>query len=395
MRLKAKKASIKFLLGISLAVSLSGCSIFNGWDRTNYPKPSAKACFFNPQIADDIKGGEERWVIKEAAEKGIPPQIAVFTLIASLKELEMRNDPVPLEEIYAQMNPPALSHFLLGCATILMKEGKDLSADRNLLIAERNLLIRAGSLLLGERNILQGEGNVLQEEYAVIQKQNKIMQKMQNLTMKQVQTWKTDLNTAPTPPQASPETCSNAYGKSHPALFKAGVGYINLYVWQPVLQMNAIYDKIYEIANKVHEMDNETLPLANAVPLPPIPPSRRMSINQIESFELKDEQLSQKDEQLLQKAEQMKQKLQKRVEKLQEERQNAMSMLPQILQLAQEAKSRYANVTQALKEANNENNGADFIAIFSQLPPTPWRNFLISCAKISPNGASVATHTGS
>ena len=71
--------------------------------------------FFNPQIADDIKGGEERWVIKEAAEKGIPPQIAVFTLIASLKELEMRNDPVPLEEIYAQMNPPALSLFAGLC----------------------------------------------------------------------------------------------------------------------------------------------------------------------------------------------------------------------------------------------------------------------------------------
>ncbi|MBO7350037.1 MAG: hypothetical protein J6U18_00355 [Acetobacter sp.] len=52
-------SSLKFLLGISLAVSLSGCSIFDGWDRQIYPKPSAKACFFNPQIADDIKGGDD------------------------------------------------------------------------------------------------------------------------------------------------------------------------------------------------------------------------------------------------------------------------------------------------------------------------------------------------
>ncbi|MBO6091456.1 MAG: hypothetical protein J6P00_04490 [Acetobacter sp.] len=51
------------------------------------------------------------------------------------------------------------------------------------------------------------------------------------------------------------------------------------------------------------------------------------------------------------------------------------------MQLGQESKSRYANVTQAIKEWNNEKNGADFIAIFSQLPPTLWRNFLISCAK--------------
>lgn len=356
--------SLKFLLGISLAVSLSGCSIFDGWDRTNYPKPSAKACFFNPQIADDIKGGEERWVIKEAAEKGIPPQIAVFTLIASLKELEMRNDPVPLEEIYAQMNPPALSHFLLGCATILMKEGKDLSAGKN-------LLIREGSLLLGEGHILQEEDNPLQGEYAILQKEKKIMSKMQKLTMKQVQTWKTAVNTT-TPPQASQETCSNAYGKSHPAFYHAGVGYINLYVWQPTVQLFAIEDKLFEIVNKVHEMDNETLPLANSVLLPP---SRGMSINQIESFELKDEQLSQK-------AEQMKQKLQKTAQKLQEEAQNMKSIiLPQVMQLVQESKSRYANVTQALKEWNNEKNGADFIAIFSQLPPTLWRNFLISCAK--------------
>ena len=352
--------SLKFLLGISLAVSLSGCSIFNGWDRTNYPKPSAKACFFNPQIAGDIKGGEERWVIKEAAEKGIPPQIAVFTLIASLKELEMRNDPVPLEEIYAQMNPPALSHFLLGCATILMKEGKDLSAMRI-------LLIREGSLLLGERNILQGE-------YAILQKENKIAQKMQNLTMKQIQAWKTAVNTT-TPPQASPETCSNAYSKSHPAFYKAGEGYINLYVWQPVVQEFTLYDKVYEIDNKVNAYSSQ---LANAV-LPP--PSRGMSINQIEQFEWKDEQLLQKV---------------KRVgQKLQEEAQNIKSILPQMVQDVQESKSRYANVTQALKEANNENNGADFIAIFSQLPPSPWGNFLLSCAKISPNGASVATHTGS
>ncbi|MBO7350036.1 MAG: hypothetical protein J6U18_00350 [Acetobacter sp.] len=240
-------------------------------------------------------------MIKEAAEKGIPPQIAVFTLIASLKELEMRNDPVPLEEIYAQMNPPALSHFLLGCVTILMKEGKDLSA-------ERNLLIREGSLLLGEAHILQEEDNPLQGEYAILQKEKKIMSKMQNLTMKQVQTWKTAVNTT-TPPQASQETCSNAYAKSHPDFYHAGVGYVNLYVWQPTVQLLAIDDKLFEIVNKMHEMDKETLPLANSVPLPP---SRRMSINQIDQFELKDEQL-------LQKAEQMEQQLQKTVQKLQEE----------------------------------------------------------------------------
>ena len=75
------------------------------------------------------------------------------------------------------------------------------------------------------------------------------------------------------------------------------------------MQLLAIDDKLFEIVNKMHEMDKETLPLANSVPLPP---SRRMSINQIDQFELKDEQL-------LQKAEQMEQQLQKTVQKLQEE----------------------------------------------------------------------------
>ena len=368
------------MLGLSLAVSLSGCSIFDGWDRTNYPKPSAKACFFNPQIANDIKGGEERWVIKEAVEKGIPPQIAVFTLIASLKELEMRNDAVPLEEIYAQMKPPALSHFLLGCATILAKEGNDLSADRN-------LLIREGSLLLGE-------GNVLQEEYVVLQKENKIAQKMQNLTMKQIQTWKTAVN-AVTLPQPSQETCSVSYVNSHLQLAKAEEYATGLYLLKPIKnqklrqyiiwgwqnaafeKQTTTYSKQVTALSKQVTSDGKQVTAENKQILQSLNhdnPQNSSFMNNINALIRQSLPLTNQFEQETNKFEQKTNQFEQNSQKF-EKYNNKFE------QLAKVTTPRIVAFNKAVAETKN-GNYANLLALYEQLTPQKWRSFMVGCLKI-------------
>ena len=68
MRTKQCSLLSKFLLGMSLAFSLSGCSsrfanlyVGYGITRTSYPKPTEQTCFHNHEIFLDEQGGLQRY----------------------------------------------------------------------------------------------------------------------------------------------------------------------------------------------------------------------------------------------------------------------------------------------------------------------------------------------
>lgn len=313
----------------------------------------------------------------------------------------MRNDAVPLEEIYAQMTPSALSHFLLGCATILAKEGNDLSADRN-------LLIREGSLLLGESHILQGEGNILQEEYVVLQKENKIMQKMQNLTMKQVQTWKTAVN-AVTPPRNQAKKLALSYVNSHLQLAKAEEYATGLYLLKPIKKQklrqyiiwgwqNAAWGKqatsdgkqvtadtkqvdvegkqVAELGKQVTAENKQILQSLNHDN-----PQNSSFMNNINALIRQSLPLTNQFEQDVNKFERKTNQFEQKTNQFEQDTNKFEKYNNKFAQLAKVTTPRIVAFNKAVAESKN-GNYANLLAIYEQLTPQKWRSFMVGCLKI-------------
>ncbi|MBQ3818543.1 MAG: hypothetical protein II846_05210, partial [Acetobacter sp.] len=202
---------LKFLLSISLFVSLSGCA---GWGRWNdnwnnitggvrdygqYPMPNEKTCFINPTLGNDIQQGLYNLEFQKARQ-GIPgPVLVANYLIPATNQLFVNNNPQPLNALYAQIQPQTLANFMIGCNEVVAQEGK-------LLIQER-------------KHLLQERAQLIQD---VNNQRNQIAQ------------WQNYLNTTPAP-QPTLQTFQLSYQKTHPEIMKAERDFSLIYESKPTL----------------------------------------------------------------------------------------------------------------------------------------------------------------
>ena len=191
-----KKHSPRFLLGLSLAISLSGCA---GINYGNYPTPNAQACFINPTLVAAKQQGLRNLAFQKA-KQGIPVKTLVANyLIPATNQLIVNNNPQPLNALYAQIQPQTLANFMIGCNQVMVQE-------TNQMIRERNQMIKEISA---------------SQHY---------------------------LNTTPAPqptlfPLTKPQetgTCSFQYSNTHPEIQKAANAFQRIYTVSPVVHINAL-----------------------------------------------------------------------------------------------------------------------------------------------------------
>ncbi|MBQ5469712.1 MAG: hypothetical protein IIT54_03795 [Acetobacter sp.] len=118
------KNTLKFLLSISLFVSLSGCSMFYGDHRTHYPKATFETCYKNPQIQRDEDAGLERLGFFSLGNQRVlegPNNNLHIGYVSGVQQLETAiqafkvGNAAPLNAIYTQITPKALSNFMIAC----------------------------------------------------------------------------------------------------------------------------------------------------------------------------------------------------------------------------------------------------------------------------------------
>ena len=183
-----KKHSPRFLLGLSLAISLSGCA---GINYGNYPTPDAQACFINPTLVAAKQQGIDNLGFQKA-KQGIPVKTLVANyLIPATNQLIVNNNPQPLNALYAQIKPQTLANFMIGCNQVMVQE-------TNQMIKERNQII------------------------------------------KEISTSQRYLNTTPAPQQATTGTCVPQYSYTHPEINKAAAAIQYIYTLNPVVHTNAL-----------------------------------------------------------------------------------------------------------------------------------------------------------
>ncbi|MBQ5773387.1 MAG: hypothetical protein IIW09_00925, partial [Acetobacter sp.] len=124
---------IKFYLGMSLAISLSGCA---GINYGNYPTPNAQACFINPTTVNAKQQGLRNLAFQKA-KQGIPVKTLVADdLIPATNQLIVNNNPQPLNALYAQIKPQTLANFMIGCNQVMVQETNQMIKERNQMIKE-------------------------------------------------------------------------------------------------------------------------------------------------------------------------------------------------------------------------------------------------------------------
>ena len=184
-----KKHSPKFLLGFSLAISLSGCV-----DYGNYPIPNAQACFINPTTVNAKQQGLRNLAFQKA-KQGIPVKTLVTDyLIPATNKLLIDGNAQPLNALYTSIQPQTLANFMIGCNQVMVQE-------RNQMIQQRNQEIK---------------GVLTSQHY---------------------------LNTTPAPqPTYVPitklqatGTCSIQYFNTHPEIHKAGDSVMRIYMSKPII----------------------------------------------------------------------------------------------------------------------------------------------------------------
>ena len=199
MRTKQCSLLSKFLLGFSLAFSLSGCSsrfanlyVGYGITRTSYPKPTEQTCFHNHEIFLDEQGGLQRYEVRQIIENEKTPKETAQVMNNNAQQIFSYGNTKPAEAFYSHIEPKALGQFMLGCAKIAAQTGNHM----------RTL-------------------------------QASILDKMAK--------WSLYLhNTTPPKPtyfpnSQTPGTCSDPYFYSHPYLDKAGGAFEGLNLLQPVI----------------------------------------------------------------------------------------------------------------------------------------------------------------
>ena len=200
-----KKYTRKIVL-LSLAVSLSGCA-GSGWGTWNnnwsnitggvrnygqYPTPNAQTCFINPTTVNAKQQGLYNLEFQKVRQGISPITLVRDELLPATNQLFVQNDPQPLNALYAQIQPPTLANFMIGCNEVVVQE-------RNQLIQERQQLIQD-----------------------INTKRNQIAQ------------WQNYLNTTPAP-QPTLQTFQYSYVIAHPEIGKAMRGFNIIYEDKPTL----------------------------------------------------------------------------------------------------------------------------------------------------------------
>ncbi len=199
MRTKQCSLLSKFLLGMSLAFSLSGCSsrfanlyVGYGITRTSYPKPTEQTCFHNHEIFLDEQGGLQRYEVRQIIENEKTPQETAQVMNNNAQQIFSYGNTKPAEAFYSHIEPKALGQFMLGCAKIAAQTGNH-------------------------------------------------MRTLQASILNKMAKWALYLhNTTPPKPtyfpnSQTPGTCSDPYFYSHPYLDKAGGAFEGLNLGQPII----------------------------------------------------------------------------------------------------------------------------------------------------------------
>ncbi|MBO5995876.1 MAG: hypothetical protein J6P77_01380, partial [Acetobacter sp.] len=257
--MRRKKCSLppplKFLLSVSLAVSLSGCAGSgwgtwnNNWNNNNwnnitggvrnygqYPTPNAQTCFINPTLVTAKQQGLVNLALQKERE-GIPAILLVKNyLIPATNQLAVQGNAQPLNSLFAQIQPPTLANFMVGCNEVMVQERQQLIQDAN---NQRNLIAK----------------------------------------------WQNYLNTTPAP-QPTLQTFQYSYYKTHPEIEKAGGDIQNIYEAKPLLlfltltlytpldQLGTLLNinTIQGLQNFQQQLQKKHLLTDGAPPLPPPPP---------------------------------------------------------------------------------------------------------------------------
>ncbi|MBQ3818314.1 MAG: hypothetical protein II846_04030 [Acetobacter sp.] len=231
---------LKFLLSISLFVSLSGCAGSgtwnnnwnNSWNNNNwsnitggvrdygkYPTPNAVTCFINPTLEHDILQGLENLALQKERE-GIPAILLVKNyLIPATNQIPVQGNAQPLNALFAQIQPPTLANFMIGCNEVMVQERQQLIQGYKTLVQEREQLVQEREQLVQEREQL-------------VQDNKKLFHIKSELEQERA-TWQHYLNTTPAP-QPTAETCNNNYF-SKTVLRQADIDLVNLYESKPLL----------------------------------------------------------------------------------------------------------------------------------------------------------------
>ena len=146
-----KKYTRKIVL-LSLAVSLSGCAGSgtwnsnwnNSWNNNNwnnitggvrnygqYPTPNAQTCFINPTLVTAKQQGLDNLAFQKAREDISTITLVKNYLLPATNKLFVQGNAQPLNALYAQIQPPTLANFMIGCNEVVVKERQQLIQDVN------------------------------------------------------------------------------------------------------------------------------------------------------------------------------------------------------------------------------------------------------------------------
>ncbi|MBR2124970.1 MAG: hypothetical protein IJ934_07435 [Acetobacter sp.] len=263
--MKKSAPTFKFLLGISLAVSLSGCA---GWGTRNthwsnnqnnnssiwsrgyeigtewtkvtggvrnygpYPTPNLVTCSIKPATVNAIEIGLRKLAAQKAREGISPFTLIKDYLIPAGNQLFIQNNPQPLNALYAQIQPQTLANFMIGCNEVTVQEGK---------------------ILIKDRKILNEEAKILNKKLETMSKKTLALQHyldgMQHY-----------LDTTPAP-QPSLQTFQYSYIIAHPEIEKAMEGVADRYMGKPLLLFSALLISIEQ--NQLNNVFDQTINTIN------------------------------------------------------------------------------------------------------------------------------------
>ena len=283
--MKKSTPTFKFLLTLGLAVSLSGCAGSgtwnsnwnNSWNNNNwnnitggarnygqYPTPNAQTCFINPTLVAAKQQGLDNLEFQKARQ-GIPGVVLVKDyLIPATNQLIVQGNAQPLNALFAQIQPPALANFMIGCNEVMVQERQQLIQERQQLVQEYKTLVQERQQLVqGRQQLIQDANN------------------QRNLIAK----WQNYLNTTPAP-QPTLQTFQYSYYKTHPEIEKAGGDIQNIYEAKPLLlfltltlytpldQLGTLLNinTIQGLQNFQQQLQKKHLLTDGVPPLPPPPP---------------------------------------------------------------------------------------------------------------------------
>ena len=324
-----KKHSSKFLLGFSLAISLSGCA---GINSGNYPIPNAQTCFINPTLVAAKQQGIDNLGFQKAKE-GIPVKTLVADdLIPATNQLIVNNNPQPLNALYAQIQPQTLANFMIGCNQVIVQERNQMIKERNQMIKERNQMIKELSA---------------SQHY---------------------------LNTTPAPQptyvpinsQQATGTCSIPYNNTHPEINKAASAFQYIYTMRPALNY------------------------VNASIARPIQGVNPLTLTSVENNKITTDETIQSLQKIHQQLQEVHQQLQRiKIGKTitpQEIINQVMATYqiipPSELSIVSPALSVLINYQKAVIASQN-GNYMPLVAVYSHVQPPAWRNYFVGCYQMA------------